>query len=109
MPEVPPAVLTFEGKTPEIPMYPSLCLMSVCILVSVAVILSGCVPYPAYKLVQPEASATILDEAHRPMPDARVVLVIRAHLAYWMRMWKSRQTTMARHRSRLTSNGRQSS
>ena len=60
-------------------MYPSLRLMSVCSLVSVAVTLSGCVPYPAYKLVQPEASATILDEQHRPLPDARVVLVIRAY------------------------------
>ena len=62
-------------------MYPSRRLMSLCSLVSVAAMLSGCVPYPAYKLVQPEASATILDEQHRPVPDARVVLVIRAHVS----------------------------
>jgi len=55
--------------------------MSVCCLISVAAMLSGCVPYPSYKLVQPEASATILDEQHRPLPDARVVLVTRAHVS----------------------------
>ena len=60
-------------------MFPLLRLMTACSTVVAAVTLSGCVPYPAYKLVQPEASATILDEAHRPMSDARVVLVIRAH------------------------------
>ena len=59
-------------------MYPSLRLMTVCSLISVAVTLSGCVPYPVYKLVQPEASATVLDEAHRPVLDARVVLVTQA-------------------------------
>ena len=60
-------------------MYPSPRFLSVCSLVAAAVILSGCVPYPTYKLVQPEALATILDEQHRPLPDARVVLVIRVH------------------------------
>ena len=58
---------------------PALRLMAACSTVAAAVTLSGCVPYPAYKLVQPEASATILDEQRRPLPDARVVLVIRAH------------------------------
>ena len=60
---------------------PALRLMAACSTVAAAVTLSGCVPYPAYKLVQPEASATILDEQHRPVPDARVVLVIRAHVS----------------------------
>ena len=59
-------------------MCPSLRFLSVCILVAVAVTLSGCVPYPAYKLVQPEASVTVLDEVHRPVLDARVVLVTQA-------------------------------
>ena len=60
-------------------MFPSLRFMAVCSIVAGAVTLSGCVPYPVYKLVQPEASVTIVDEQHRPVPDARVVLVIRAH------------------------------
>src|SRR5690606_3611585 len=58
--------------------FPSLRFMTVGSILAAAVTLSGCVPYPAYKLVQPEASATILDEAHLPVADARVVLVAQA-------------------------------
>ena len=60
-------------------MLASLRLMTVCGILTAAVTLSGCVPYPVSKVVQPEASTTILDEAHRPVANARVVLVIRAH------------------------------
>ena len=74
-------------------MYLLLRLMSVFSLVSVAVTLSGCVPYPAYKLVQPEASATVLDEAHRPVLDARVVLVTQAVLGRRDERSRSEQRT----------------
>ena len=59
-------------------MHPSLRVIAVCSIASGAMMLTGCVPYPTYKLVQPEASATILDEAHQPVVNARVALVAQA-------------------------------
>lgn len=40
---------------------------------------AGCVPYPVYKTLQPEARLTVLDEAERPVADARVVLISSAY------------------------------
>lgn len=38
-------------------------------------LISGCVPYPVYKTMQPDAQATVLDENSQPLGDARVVLI----------------------------------
>lgn len=41
--------------------------------------LSGCVPYPTYKTLQPQSAITVRDEAGRPVADARVVLIAGAY------------------------------
>ncbi len=43
--------------------------------IAVASLVSGCVPYPVYKTMQPDAHATVLDENSHPLADARVVLI----------------------------------
>ncbi|MBC9908254.1 MULTISPECIES: hypothetical protein [Achromobacter] len=50
------------------------CLPTIAIL-ALASLLSGCVPYPVYKTMQPDARATVLDENSQPLADARVVLI----------------------------------
>lgn len=41
--------------------------------------LSGCVPYPTYKTLQPQSAITVQDEAGQPVADARVVLIAGAY------------------------------
>lgn len=45
------------------------------VAIAVASLVSGCVPYPVYKTMQPDARATVLDEKSHPLADARVVLI----------------------------------
>ncbi len=41
--------------------------------------LSACVPYPAYRTIQPEAELRVLDEQGLPLAGASVTLISRAH------------------------------
>lgn len=41
--------------------------------------LSACVPYPAYRTLQPEAELRVLDEQGLPLAGASVTLISRAH------------------------------
>jgi hypothetical protein len=41
--------------------------------------LSACVPYPAYRTIQPAAELRVLDEQGRPLTGASVTLIGRAH------------------------------
>ncbi|MCY1519854.1 hypothetical protein D9M68_546180 [compost metagenome] len=43
--------------------------------IPLAVLGSGCVPYPVYKTMQPDARITVLDPGSQPVADARVVLI----------------------------------
>lgn len=47
--------------------------------IPLALLGSGCVPYPVYKTMQPDARITVLDEASQPVADARVVLISSAY------------------------------
>jgi hypothetical protein len=40
--------------------------------------LSGCVPYPVYKTLQPAAHITVIDQANQALPRAEVVLIAYA-------------------------------
>jgi hypothetical protein len=50
-------------------------------LASIALLLSvtGCVPYPIYKTLQPEAKAIVRDHTARPVPGAKVTLIASAY------------------------------
>ncbi|MDG9924882.1 MULTISPECIES: hypothetical protein [unclassified Pseudomonas] len=41
--------------------------------------LSACVPYPAYRTIQPEAELRVLDVQRQPLVGASVTLIGRAH------------------------------
>lgn len=41
--------------------------------------LSGCVPYPVYKTLQPTAQVTVLDKADQPLPESQVMLMSNAY------------------------------
>lgn len=40
--------------------------------------LSACVPYPAYRTIQPDAELQVVDESGRPLAGASVTLIARA-------------------------------
>lgn len=41
--------------------------------------LTGCVPYPIYKTIQPAAKAVVRDQASRPLAGAKVTLISSAY------------------------------
>lgn len=43
------------------------------------VLISGCVPYPVYKTLQPAATATVRDQARQPLEKAEVTLISSAY------------------------------
>ena len=43
------------------------------------VLVTGCVPYPVYKTLQPAASVTVLGPDQQPLANAEATLVARAH------------------------------
>jgi len=49
--------------------------LATAVTVTLASLMSGCVPYPVYKTMQPDAQVTVLDEHSQPLADARVVLI----------------------------------
>ncbi len=51
----------------------------ICCAAAFTATLSGCIPYPVYKTLQPDATITVLDEASQPVADARVVLIAAAY------------------------------
>ncbi|WP_440224821.1 hypothetical protein ACQQ2N_06175 [Dokdonella sp. MW10] len=44
-------------------------------LLGVALLTSGCIPYPVYKTLQPRSTVVVTDESRRPIEDATVQLV----------------------------------
>ena len=55
---------------------------TVTILLATA-LLSGCVPYPVYKTLQPAATATIQDSQGEPIAGAAVTLISSAYPYGW--------------------------
>lgn len=53
--------------------------LSATLALPLALLVSGCVPYPVYKTMQPDARITVLDESAQPVADARVVLISSAY------------------------------
>lgn len=49
------------------------------LLALMALSLSACVPYPAYRTTQPDAELQVLDEQGSPLAGASVTLIGRAH------------------------------
>lgn len=62
------------------------------IILLATVLLSGCVPYPVYKTLQPEAKATIQDSQGEPIAGAAVTLIASAYPYGWE---KSRETKLS--------------
>ena len=60
--------------------------------------LSGCIPYPAHKTLQPQSAITVQDEAGRPVADARVVLIAAAY-PYGYDRFRNEQRTDAEGRA----------
>lgn len=60
--------------------------------------LSGCIPYPAHKTLQPQSAITVHDEAGRPVADARVVLIAAAY-PYGYDRFRNEQRTDASGRA----------
>lgn len=54
--------------------------------------LSGCVPYPVYKTLQPAAQIAVRDEANHPLPDAEVSLMGYAHPHVFERSRETKHT-----------------
>lgn len=64
-------------------------------LLSLAVLslmLAGCIPYPIYKTLQPEAVLTVLDESGSPVMGAEVQLVANAYPYGWERGRETKMT-----------------
>jgi hypothetical protein len=57
--------------------------------------LAGCLPYPVYKRIQPEIVVRVVDAAGQPIPDARLVLLTRAHPAPPIRIVTEASTNAA--------------
>jgi hypothetical protein len=51
--------------------------------IAVMPVLSGCVPFPVHKTLQPAAKLTVLDSSGLPMENAEVQLVSNAHPYGW--------------------------
>lgn len=49
------------------------------VLISLCIGLSGCLPYPVYKKLQPEIRFTVMDEAEKPIAGARVHLITKSY------------------------------
>jgi hypothetical protein len=56
------------------------------------IFLSGCVPYPVYKTLQPAAQIAVRDEANGPLPDAEVSLLGYAHPHVFERSRETKRT-----------------
>jgi hypothetical protein len=56
-------------------------------------LLSGCVPYPVYKTLQPAAQIVVRDEANRPLPNAEVALLASAYPYGFERSRETKETT----------------
>jgi hypothetical protein len=54
-------------------------------------LLSGCVPYPVYKTLQPSAKVTVRGQDGQPVPNAEATLIANAHPS---RFEKRRETRM---------------
>lgn len=59
---------------------------------ALCLILAGCIPYPVYKTLQPEATLTVLDESSSPVVGAEVQLVANAYPYGWERSREIRMT-----------------
>ena len=59
-------------------------------LLAAPLLLGGCIPYPAYKTLQPQARATVVDEQSRPLADARVILITSSY-PYGRERWRDEQ------------------
>lgn len=59
-------------------------------LLAAPLLLGGCIPYPAYKTLQPQARATVIDEQSRPLADARVILITSSY-PYGRERWRDEQ------------------
>ena len=68
--------------------------------------LGGCIPYPAYRTLQPQARATVVDEQSRPLADTRVILITSSY-PYGRERWRDEQRSggTASPHSRITANG----
>ncbi|WZB71695.1 hypothetical protein WJ968_07780 [Achromobacter xylosoxidans] len=59
-------------------------------LLAAPLLLGGCIPYPAYKTLQPQARATVVDEQSRPLADTRVILITSSY-PYGRERWRDEQ------------------
>lgn len=55
--------------------------------------LSGCVPYPVYKMLQPSASVTVHDKTNRPLPEVEVMLISNAYPYGFEKSRESKETS----------------
>lgn len=65
-------------------------MRSICAVLLLA--LSGCVPYPIYKTLQPAAKVTVHDGMSRPIEGARVSLIANAYPYGWEKFRETVQT-----------------
>ena len=75
-------------------------------LLAAPLLLGGCIPYPAYRTLQPQARATVVDEQSRPLADTRVILITSSY-PYGRERWRDEQRSGedgVAH-SRITANG----
>mgnify|MGYP001952186315 FL=1 len=72
----------------------------ICCGAASALMLSGCIPYPTHKTLQPAATITVLDEASQPISDARVVLIAGAY-PYGFDRFREEARTSADGRARF--------
>ncbi len=72
----------------------------VCCIAALALTLSGCIPYPVHKTLQPTAAITVLDEASQPVADARVVLIAAAY-PYGFDRFRTEKRTSANGRAQF--------
>lgn len=59
-----------------------------------ATLLSGCVPYPIYKTLQPAARVTVLDHAKRPMENVEATLIAGTY-PYGFEQHRTTEQTLA--------------
>ena len=59
-------------------------------LLAAPLLLGGCIPYPAYRTLQPQARATVVDEQSRPLADTRVILITSSY-PYGRERWRDEQ------------------
>ncbi len=49
--------------------------MKIILILSVFLLMAGCIPFPTYKTLQPESSITVVDPAGKPIDFASVQLI----------------------------------